>query len=188
MMQSTIHKQSDHGLFWSNSLPALWTEHLLVLRAYSGLSPNPSFGFVSPIRHFVHVFKNHSTIDYKCRKGEAITRFAYKFVSYTWERKKKMVIMQMCPPLMSIQMKTILFMYFGQTIKVSILDGTGKGSCPTHAIEKNTLSKLSLHCFWPMSLRGKILLPPKSTEHFPLIFMQLQFCPRFVWTQHLLQQ
>lgn len=47
-----------------------------------------------------------------------------------------MVIMQMCPPLMSIQMKAILSTYFGQTLKVSILDGPGKGSCPTHAIEK----------------------------------------------------
>lgn len=49
MMQSSTQKHSDHGLFWINSLLAPWTEHLLVLKAHSGLSPNPSFGFVSPI-------------------------------------------------------------------------------------------------------------------------------------------
>lgn len=57
MMQSSTHRHFDHGLFWSNSLLAPWTENLIVLRAHSGLSPNPSFGFVSPIRHLVHVLQ-----------------------------------------------------------------------------------------------------------------------------------
>ena len=54
-------------------------------------------------------------------------------------------------------------------------------SCCCHW--KATPSKPSLHCFLPVSLRGKILFPLKSTECFPLIFMQLGFCPRFVHTQ-----
>lgn len=45
---------------------------------------------------------------------------------------------------------------------------------------KATPSEPSLHCFLSISMTGKILFPPKPTECFPLIFMQLGFCPRFV--------
>lgn len=45
---------------------------------------------------------------------------------------------------------------------------------------KATPSEPSLHCFLSISMTGKILFPPKPTERFPLIFMQLGFCPIFV--------
>lgn len=111
MMQSSTHKHTDHGAFWSNSLLAPWTEHLLVLKAYSGLTPSPSFGLISPIRHLVDVL----TITLKLitnaeKEGQSEDLLTNLFLPP--EKENKMVIMQMCPPLMSVQMKTIFLHVF----------------------------------------------------------------------------
>lgn len=142
----------------------------------------PSFGFISPIRHLVHVLKiTLQLIANAGKEGQSDDLLRNLFL--TPEKENKMVIMQMHTALMSIQMRTTFFHEFLPNSKSKYLGWPRRRLLSYWCHWKATLSKLSWHCFWFMSLRGKTLLPPKSTENFPLIFKQLGFCPRFVWTQ-----
>lgn len=71
----------------------------------------PSFGFISPIRHLVHVLK--ITLQLIANAGkEGQSEDLLRNLFLTPEKENKMVIMQMHTALMSIQRRTTLFHEF----------------------------------------------------------------------------
>lgn len=146
MMQSSTHKHTHHGLFRSISLLAPRTEHLLALKAYSGLTLSPSFGLISTIRHLVHVLKIILKLLTNAGK-EGQSEDLLKNLFLTPEKENKMVIMQMCPPLMSVQIKTIFLHVFQPNHKSQYLRWPRKRILSYWCHCKAALIKLSLHCF-----------------------------------------